>query len=175
MTEILNQLMLISKIETGNMEFQREVVDINEYIHDITDDLYAPHSDGRTLVIESHTDAALAYLDKKIFRHAIVNLVNNAFKYSANKAAPILRIKNSQEYTIIEVQDFGIGIPESELAQLCTAFFRASNVGVINGTGIGLMVVEYALNRHEGAMEVRSVVNEGTVFTLKLKNEAYAD
>lgn len=175
MTEILNQLMLISKIETGNMEFQREVVDIIEYIHDITDDLYAPHSDGRTLVIESHTDAELAYLDKKIFRHAIVNLVNNAFKYSANKAAPVLRIKNSQEYTIIEVQDFGIGIPESELAQLCTAFFRASNVGVINGTGIGLMVVEYALNRHEGAMEVRSVVNEGTVFTLKLKNEAYAD
>lgn len=175
MTEILNQLMLISKIETGNMEFLREVVDIDAYIYGITDDLYAPHSDGRTLVIESQNEVPLAFLDRKIFRHAIVNLVNNAFKYSANTVAPILRIKNSRDATIIEVQDFGIGIPEHDLAQLCTAFFRASNVGVINGTGIGLMVVEYALNRHEGVMNVSSVLNEGTLFTLKLKNEAYAE
>lgn len=171
MTEILNELMMISRIETGNIEFSPETVNVLSFVSGIRQDLYNPHTDGRILVLEVDEDVKTAYFDKGIMRHAIVNLVNNAFKYSTGKQAPALRVTIDSGELKFEVQDWGIGIPEEDQAKLFTSFFRASNAGVIQGTGLGLTVLDYAVKKHSGKIEFVSKVNEGSIFRILLPKE----
>jgi signal transduction histidine kinase len=169
MTEILNELMLISRIEAGKMEYAPDATDILKFIEDIKNDLYNPHTDGRVLSVHctcEHT--IIASIDKKLMRHAIVNLINNAFKYSAGKLPPQISLKKIDNSLIFEVQDFGIGIPEQDQKKLFSSFFRASNAGVIQGSGLGLMVVDYVVKKHNGHISFSSVQNEGSIFIISL-------
>ena len=104
--------------------------------------------------------------DIRMLRYSIMNLLDNAFKYSPNKPAPILYISESDTEVIFAVKDFGIGIPEEEMKNMFKSFFRASNVGVIQGTGIGLTIVDYAVSKHSGRIELKSVPNVETTFTI---------
>jgi PAS domain S-box-containing protein len=169
MTEILNELMMISRIEAGKMEYAPDATDILKFIEDIKNDLYNPHTDGRVLSVHctcEHT--IIASIDKKLMRHAIVNLINNAFKYSAGKLPPQISLKKIDNSLIFEVQDFGIGIPEQDQKKLFSSFFRASNAGVIQGSGLGLMVVDYVVKKHNGHISFSSVQNEGSIFIISL-------
>ena len=168
MTEILNQLMTISKIEAGSVAFEPQSVNIVEFLTSLKEDLYAPYSDGRQLTLDISPEIHLILCDKKLLRHAIVNLVNNAFKYSQAKPAPILRLHQTDEDFIFDVQDYGIGIPDADKSKLFTSFFRASNVGVIQGTGLGLMVIEYAVQKHGGKIQFQTKLNEGSTFIFSL-------
>ena len=169
MTEILNQLMMVSRIETGKLDFVPEQVDLRKVIIDIAADLYQPSNDGRYLVTETPDTDVLVNVDVKLLRHAIVNLTSNAFKYSVqSKESPILRILDHGDKAIIEVQDFGIGIPTEDQGKLFSTFFRAGNTGAINGSGLGLTIVDYAVSLHGGQIEFTSAVNAGTTFRILL-------
>lgn len=169
MTEILNELMMISRIEAGKMEYAPDNIDILSFIESIKNDLYNPHTDGRTLSVDCTCETGLyASIDKKLMRHAIVNLINNAFKYSAGKTPPQISLKKKDNTLIFEVQDFGIGIPEQDQKKLFSSFFRASNAGVIQGSGLGLMVVDYVVKKHSGQITFSSIQNEGSIFTISL-------
>ena len=100
----------------------------------------------------------------------LLSRLNNAFKYSSGKNSPILSVFKKEGNIIFSVQDFGMGIPADEINSLFQSFYRASNVTNISGTGIGLMVVEYAAKMHKGIVEVNSVINEFTVFKLVIPN-----
>ena len=168
MTEILNELMLISKIETGSIEFHPHITDVSEFIHDTTHDMFFPFTDGRSLTIDVAQDITTAIFDKKLMRHALVNLINNAFKYSIGKLPPVLSVSMSGDSLVFTVKDYGIGIPKEEQKKLFSSFFRASNVGAIHGTGLGLTVIDYAVKKHFGTISYKSDVNTGTVFSISI-------
>ncbi len=169
MTEILNELMMISRIEAGKMEYAPDATDILKFVEDIKNDLYNPHTDGRSLSVHCICEHnIIASIDKKLMRHAIVNLINNAFKYSAGKLPPHISLKKMDNTLIFEVQDFGIGIPEQDQKKLFSSFFRASNAGVIQGSGLGLMVVDYVVKKHNGHISFSSIQNEGSIFKISL-------
>jgi signal transduction histidine kinase len=170
MTEILNELMMISRIEAGKMEFAPDNVDVLTFVQDIKNDLYNPHTDGRVLSVHCATEnAIIANIDKKLMRHAIVNLINNAFKYSTGRNPPQISLKKIDNMLIFEVEDFGIGIPEEDQKKLFSSFFRASNTGVIHGSGLGLMVVDYVVKKHNGTISFSSIQNEGSTFKISLQ------
>ncbi len=171
MTDILNELMMISRIETGNMELSPDRLSVREFITGIQKDHYLPHIDGRLLKVEMDNDLIVNNIDRKLMKHAIVNLINNAFKYSANKESPVLRVMVEGNKLIFEVEDYGIGIPKEEQSKLFSAFFRASNAGYIQGTGLGLMVVDYVVKKHNGAISFRSEQDKGTTFDITLPIE----
>ncbi len=168
MTEILNQLMMVSRIETGKIELITETENVSRFLADINNDLYSPYSDGRELTMECPETIPDWDFDKKLMRQAIVNLLNNAFKYSPGRKAPVLRASSDDNLLTFEIEDYGIGIPNEDIAELFNSFYRASNVGVIQGTGLGLMVVDYAVKKHNGTIKLSSKLNEGTTFTISL-------
>ncbi len=168
MTDILNQLMMVSKIERGGLELVPLNVDVQSYIKNEIAPLFSPFSDGRELVTEIDDNATLGEFDPKIFKHVLVNIIGNAFKYSPGKAAPQLHISATQHSLEFIVRDFGIGIPPKEISSIFSNFYRASNIGVISGTGIGLMVAEYGIKKHGGEISIKSELNEGSVFTITL-------
>ncbi len=166
MTEILNRLLMVSKIEEGKIELQITAVNIPEFLREIKRDFFTPYTDGRELDLEIVDEDIQLDCDKNMLRHAIVNLVNNAFKYSFGKQQPMLHLKKDQDNLYFEIRDFGIGIPNEDLNKLFTSFFRASNVGVIQGTGLGLMVIDYVAKKLKGQIKVESKLNEGSLFTM---------
>lgn len=164
--EILDEMLMVGRIEKGTLNFKPEKTDIIHYINAIVEELYMPYKDGRSLVFNSSDMELLAHIDMRLMRHAVSNILSNAFKYSIGKPSPELVVKEDGPKIIIEVKDYGIGIPKEELGLLFNSFYRASNVGGISGNGIGLMVVEHVMNMHDGSIEVDSNKGEGTTFRL---------
>lgn len=171
-TDILNEMLMVSRIERGALQFRPEPIDIGYYLNAIAEEQYSPFEDGRTLNVDVQLKDSKAVIDIKLMRHAVANLLNNAFKYSKGKDAPTLKATNCKDGSIcIEVTDHGIGIPDADKEMLFNSFFRASNVGNISGNGIGLMVVDHVMKVHGGKVEVKSKVNQGTSFTLVIPNK----
>ncbi len=168
MTEILNQLMMIGKIESGNADIVKSVVNIREYVDSIINSIFNPYKDGRYLDVEITDEITTWLFDPILLKHALVNLLANAFKYSRLKPSPILKITTDANNLIFAIIDFGIGIPDEDINSLFQSFYRASNVGVISGTGIGLIVVEYAVKKHGGTINLVTQVNMGTTFTITI-------
>jgi signal transduction histidine kinase len=106
--------------------------------------------------------------DEKLLRNIFINLLSNAIKFSPKADTVIIRMKKQRETILIEVQDFGIGIPEREIDSIFQAFTRASNTGKIKGTGLGLSIVKRAVETLGGELAVKSTEGSGTTFSVQL-------
>ena len=168
MTTFMNDILMISKIEAGKIEFNPEEVSLIQFINSLIQNSYNPWKDGRHLNLEVKGNERLFPFDTKMVRHILQNLIDNAFKYSNHKASPKLRLRYSKTYITFSIIDFGIGIYKEDIAKLFSSFSRGSNVANIPGTGIGLVVVKYFVNQHNGTISVKSKVNNGTIFSIKI-------
>jgi len=108
------------------------------------------------------------WVDAKLMRQIFNNLIGNAIKYSPPKSVVNVVIRLVHTELLIEVSDKGIGIPTADHAHLFEPFFRASNVGVCSGTGLGLAVTKRAVELHGGKIGFRSLPNGGTTFHIRL-------
>jgi PAS domain S-box-containing protein len=106
--------------------------------------------------------------DEKLLRNVFINLLSNAIKFSPKSDTVVIRMKKHGDKILIEVQDFGIGIPEREIDSVFQAFTRASNTGKIKGTGLGLSIVKRAVETLGGELAVKSTEGMGTTFSVKL-------
>ena len=168
MTSFMQDLLMVSKIEAGKIVVQTALVDIVAFVKRTISNGFNPWKDGRIVDFSIKREPKKAAIDQKMLEHALQNLLQNAFKYSAGKSNPKLRIAFSNTYFTISVVDDGIGIPQKEVIELFSSFFRASNTANISGTGIGLVVTKYFTEQHKGYAAVKSILNKGSIFTLKL-------
>jgi PAS domain S-box-containing protein len=168
MTQLMNDFLFISKIESGKILPQLELIDINALVNEIKEESYHPWNDGRNLEVVFKGKASIVKFDKTMLRHILANLINNAFKYSSNTTtSPIIRISYTPMWWFITVVDSGIGIELADIEKLGEPFIRGSNVGDIEGTGLGLMTIKYFTDHHRGVLRVRSKKNKGTVVTIR--------
>ena len=112
----------------------------------------------------------IAYCDPHLLEQAVINLIDNAIKYSNNEGA--IRIKSDQigSEIIIEVQDQGIGIAQSHLPRLFERFYRVDKARSRNlgGTGLGLAIVKHIAQVHGGYVTVDSILGRGSTFSIHL-------
>lgn len=165
-TTILNELLMIGRIENGKIKFEPTHTDLVAIIQEICKEQFSPYRDGRTVEIHVPQEPLFLFADVTLMKHAVSNLLDNAFKYSVGAPAPEIRIDSNVNGIKISVIDQGIGIPAEEQEQLFHSFFRASNVGNISGTGLGLMVVEHVASLHNAEINIESEPNHGTKFVL---------
>lgn len=125
-------------------------------------------------VVELETDiAALTCVcDERRLERALANLVANAIKYSPD-GGPVtiglaLQNEGSERWAVITVADRGVGIPIEDLPRVFERFYRAGNVGTIQGTGIGLAGARQIIEQHAGAIAIASEPGEGTTVTVRL-------
>ncbi|HRI47794.1 MAG TPA: sensor histidine kinase, partial [Ignavibacteriaceae bacterium] len=103
--------------------------------------------------------------DKKLMRQIVSNLLSNALKYTPDGKRVFVDLSVEGEKLIFRVKDEGIGIPKKDIEYLFVPFHRASNVGTISGTGLGLPITKQAVEIHNGNISVESEINKGTIFT----------
>lgn len=162
MSEILNQLLMISKIEDGNLPLSVAEIDLNNFILNEVVVNYLPYKDGRSLYVNAPKNIGYVKADVSLFKLALKNIIENAFKYSIDKEAPTLQLIRDNGGLIIKIVDNGIGIPQMEIKELFKSFYRASNVGAISGTGIGLVLVDFFVKKHGFSLKIDSKLNVGT-------------
>ena len=107
-------------------------------------------------------------LDSQLIGHSLSNLINNALKYSENRPDPEVIIIYKKVGVCVEIKDYGIGIPEKDQKGLFESFSRATNVGDIEGTGLGLIIVKNFVEIHEGTVTFKSELGKGTSFFVNL-------
>lgn len=167
LTSILDEVLLLGKIESDAMEFNPANLSVQEIVQEISD-TYKDIEDERELIIHPPENNGFFWADPVLLRVILQNLVSNAFKYSQGRPAPEFKAKISPAEVVFEIQDYGIGIPEKDRESIFKPFFRAANTRSLKGFGIGLAITYELIRKHNGRLLCKSEVNKYTKFTLIL-------
>ncbi|WP_052672204.1 PAS domain S-box protein [Aliterella atlantica] len=168
MTELLEDVMLIGKAEMGKLNCHPLLMDVVQFCRDLVNEMLVSCGYSHDVVFTSPANSLDAYLDDKLLRPILSNLLANAIKYSPAGSSIHFELNCQEKAINFQIQDRGIGIPASEQAHLFDSFYRASNVGNISGTGLGLAIVKKAVDLHQGTITVKSEVGVGTTFLISI-------
>jgi two-component system sensor kinase FixL len=166
LTSILNDFLSLEKLESGKQEAAYHDFDLVVFSEAIAEEMQVLAKQNQNIIYQHTGTKSVIRLDQNLLRNCIVNLVNNAIKYSGENSFIGFTTEINQHECIITVSDNGIGIPEADQRHLFEAFFRAHNTGTIPGTGLGLNIVARYTNLMNGKIDFKSEVNQGTLFTI---------
>lgn len=168
MTTMLDDILIIGKSEAQKLAFNPDIEDIVFLIRQIITEYQLSDSTNRQLIYDIPNSIIMINVDKKWIKHIIINLISNAEKYS-NKNTPIkISIHQNQSNISFSFQDYGIGISKQDIKKLFEPFHRGSNAQNIPGTGLGLSVLQQAVDLHNGKIEVESNLGKGSKFKIIL-------
>ncbi len=168
LTDILNDVLSLSKLEEGKVTVSVEEMDITEFVNEVLQDVQSIVKKGQKLNYEHTQGGKLASLDKKILRHILFNLVTNAIKFSPEDKPVIIHTSIINNKFFLSIRDQGIGISEEDQKHLFESFFRGENAVNIQGTGLGLNIVSRYVDLLEGTIQLESKLDEGTKFTIHI-------
>ena len=168
MVEMLDDILTIGQVESGKLAFDPAPVDVIAFCQNITAEAQQAIGITQTINFSSQEACDTAYLDAKLLRHILGNLLSNALKYSPDASAVTFAVDCEPDQITFRVQDQGIGIPEEDQKRLFETFHRASNARQIPGTGLGLAIVKQSVELHGGTITFESEEGVGTTFTVML-------
>lgn len=176
---MINDLLDVSKIESGEMQLFIQPSDIYPILEDTLDAAVMmlekdPDKGSRVAITADIPEGLpLVPMDARRIRQVLYNLLSNGVKFTSDGEV-LLRVRQQQEHVVFSVHDTGMGISDDELGKLFEAFERterAKQLG-IEGTGLGLPISRYLVEQHGGEMKVETELGKGSVFsfTLPLKS-----
>jgi len=168
MINLLNKFLFISEVESGKFQLQIETLSMVQFLEELINEHYQPWKDRRRIQLQVVGEPIDLPFDKRMMFHIINNLLSNAFKYSVGKPAPELQLQFLKKKCKIIVSDQGIGISAEDQKKLFQTFSRRTNVDIIEGTGLGLVVVKYFIEQHKGTLFINSELGKYTKISLEI-------
>ncbi len=168
LTSILNDFLSLSKLEEGKIEAHPTTFHLQEAWAEVHEGVQGLVKKGQKVRVHGLKDIPTLHMDRRMLQNIFYNLLSNAFKYSEEGSPVDCRLSCHQGELNVEIQDYGIGIPESEQQHLFTRFFRAHNVENIQGTGLGLNIVKGYVNFMGGRIQLSSELGAGTTVIVQL-------
>ncbi|MGY4538375.1 two-component system sensor kinase FixL [Mucilaginibacter sp. UYNi724] len=170
LTIILNDFLSLEKLEAGKEEVSYTDFDLVKFAEEITEEMQVMAKKNQNIIYLHEGTNSMVRLDQNLLKNCVNNLITNAIKYSGENTFIDFNTEINETHCIITVKDNGIGIPEADQKHLFEAFFRAHNTGTIPGTGLGLNIVTRYAGLMNGSVDFKSVVNQGTLFTISFPN-----
>ncbi|MCC6818978.1 MAG: HAMP domain-containing histidine kinase, partial [Bacteroidia bacterium] len=167
LTDILNDFLSLDKLEEGVVLANLENIYLNALINELTDEMRGIAKAGQKIIYSGLQANDLIYIDKRILKNILLNLISNAIKYSNENTLIEISAKRDFDYLFLEIKDQGIGIPINDQAHIFERFYRANNSGNVQGTGLGLNIVKKYVEILNGEINFKSIPEKGTKFTLK--------
>jgi signal transduction histidine kinase len=176
LTQLINNILDFSRIEAGRKEYRFAPTDVGRIVREVIEAYrFQIEQQGFALEVSIADDLPEVSADKEALAQALLNLVNNAIKYSRDEKYLRLDVRRDGERVLISVTDRGIGVAKGEQKKIFEKFYRAENslVHDTKGSGLGLALVQHIMQAHGGTAEVDSAPGKGSTFTLVLpiKNE----
>ncbi|MEQ8473244.1 MAG: PAS domain-containing sensor histidine kinase [Marinoscillum sp.] len=165
---LMEDILILGKVQSESLKVSAKEIDLHKLLKDIADDLILSN-DKRKLKLSTKGEAEFFYGDYGLMRHAILNIVTNAFKYSENRPGPEVLIDYTNVDLIkVHIKDYGIGIHPDDHHRIFKDFFRADNVGNIPGTGLGMSIALEFLRLNKCSLKLDSDLEKGATFTIIL-------
>ena len=171
LTLLIDNILDFAKIEEGRKKFDFQTVDIGLLLKEIVSVIQdqVRHKDF-VIQVEMGKPLPAIKADKESITQAITNLIDNAIKYSGDAKNIIVRAFVEDQYLIITVKDFGIGIRKEEIDKVFERFYRGGDelTRTVKGSGLGLTLVKQIVEAHHGKVSVESEAGKGSTFMVAL-------
>tara|TARA_Y100000813_G_C24156600_1_gene349980 strand:- start:576 stop:1583 length:1008 start_codon:yes stop_codon:yes gene_type:complete len=171
MINIIDDLEVISRLETEQDELDFQKFNIVELVHEIFDLMEMKASEMNiNLKLKNESQGVTVVADRNKIQQVLMNLVSNSIKYGKDGGDVIIRFFDMHSNMLIEVSDNGIGIAQESLDRLFERFYRVdkNRSREIGGTGLGLAIVKHILEGHNQTINVRSTKGKGSTFSFIL-------
>jgi signal transduction histidine kinase len=167
LTQLIEKVLTFSKIDRGEKQYHFEQADLAPVISR-TVETYEQYLKRRGFALETQLAPELppVRFDQDAVSQALVNLLDNAAKYSGESKSIAVRTYASNGCAVLEVEDHGIGIPREEQDKIFQRFYRVGNAVAKGGYGLGLYLVRHIMDAHQGRVELESEPRRGSRFRL---------
>ncbi|MER2567045.1 MAG: HAMP domain-containing sensor histidine kinase, partial [Myxococcaceae bacterium] len=174
LSTMIETVLDFSRIESGKKQYDLQPVPVAAVVNDAVEAFKAQRV-GATMDFTVTTADALPTmrLDRNAIAGAVLNLLQNAFKYSGDERRIELRAQVHGDEVVIEVEDHGVGIPRREQKRIFDRFYRVDSLATrkTEGTGLGLAIAQRIVEAHGGRISVDSTVGKGSTFRVHLPLE----
>jgi signal transduction histidine kinase len=171
LTQLINNILDFSRIEAGRKEYRFRPTDVGAVVGEVVEAYRFPiEQQGFELDVSIAEDLPEIVVDPEALSQALLNLVNNAIKYSADRKYLGLDVRREGDRVIVSVTDHGVGIPRTEQHRIFEKFYRVEDalIHTTKGSGLGLALVQHIMDAHGGSVELISAPGEGSTFRLLL-------
>lgn len=171
LTRLIDDLLTLSAMETKEIRVNLQNVNLVESVKNVFN-IMGPQAEDKNLRMELIYSPQTGWVkaDQDLIGQVLINLIDNAIKYSSDGGKIVVRIFNEKGKTVIKVSDTGIGIAQESLPRVFERFYRVDRARsrVHGGTGLGLAIVKHIVELHGGEVFVSSEVGVGSTFTFCL-------
>ena len=170
LTALINNILDFSRIEAGRKEYDFRETDMSELVHNTLDSYRYQLEQSGFQFEEKIDEVPPMRVDREAMARSLLNLVNNALKYSQDRKYIGVNLYRDNGSVKLEVVDQGIGIPHQEQQKIFEKFYRVGDPLVHNtkGSGLGLSLVRHIVQAHGGEVAVDSAPGQGSKFTIVL-------
>lgn len=165
---LAEDLLIQARIEAGMFRVQLSLVDIRAVVRDIVQELRAIHP--HDLVLDAPGVGRRMYVDKRLIRQAVANLVNNGARHTPHDGEIKIRVTSYNDEVIISVSDTGAGMSDEQRANLFERY--ASGQAPREGTGLGMIITRKIAELHGGGVHVDTMARRGTTVLMSIPNLA---
>lgn len=168
LTEIITDLLDVSRIQAGKLEFKKDYFDLNYLVEEIVENLQNTTSKHSIIIKGSIKQKALG--DRDRIGQVLINFLTNAIKYSPNSDKIFVKLSTEPNFIVVSVKDFGIGIEKDQLDKIFERFYRVhkENRETFPGLGMGLYIASEIIKRHNGKIWAESEIGKGSTFYFKI-------
>ena len=165
----ISELMEMSKLESGLVQLQLEMHEINDIVSLFVSEI-KPYADTRGIHVRASylPGGCPLRVDKNKILQVLTNLTHNAIKYSHEGSPVDVRIKDQNGDIIVEIEDYGKGIPQEDIPLIFEKFYQSKTTRGHSGIGLGLAISKSIVDAHGGKIYAKSSLGEGSVFTFSL-------
>ncbi len=170
LTRMVNQLLTLARAESGEIPVARSPVDLGALATSVTEQI-EPVAHARELDLQCVVRHHVAVMgDSGWLERLLINLLDNAIKYTPAHGHIRVAVSREHDHARVDVSDTGTGIPEPAVPHIFERFYRVdpARSSSIEGTGLGLSLAKWIVDRHNGRIEVRSQPGTGSTFTIWL-------
>jgi heavy metal sensor kinase len=170
MSKLTQSLLSLSRADSGNFKLNRTPTDLNSLVKEVNNLLEPLAEEKKQSLITGPAEEAQVNIDPVVFRQAVMNLVDNAIKYSPRNSQILSQVSRDNGSIIIEVRDQGPGIPLEHREKIFQRFYRVdkSRSRELGGAGLGLAITKWAVESHGGTLELKCDPTGGSVFRICL-------
>ena len=171
LTQLINNILDFSRIEAGRKEYRFRPTDVGAVVREVVEAYRFPiEQQGFELEVNVAEDLPEIVVDPEALSQALLNLANNAIKYSGEGRHLGLDVRRRGDDVVISVSDRGVGIPRPEQKKIFEKFYRVENtlIHTTKGSGLGLALVQHIMDAHGGSVELESEPGNGSTFRLVL-------
>lgn len=169
--EIIEDLLRVAKVDAGKVYLEKSSYDVVQQMESVIhSQAILFKSRGQSVVLNKSGEEVYVFIDPKLMLMVLENILDNAGKYSKAGTQITIDIKQDDpSHTAISIKDHGVGIRKGDRQKLFKKFSRINNPlsSSVQGTGLGLYWAKKVVDLHEGSIEVTSVLNKGSTFTVR--------